>query len=94
MAAITFQHSRGSGFGAFCRRLHARLGVPKAITATAHKLACLVYDMLKHGTEYFEQGKQHPERRYQQRVLSTLSRRAQQLGYRFVKEPNPSVAPA
>ena len=38
--------------GAYLRRQKARLGAPKAVTATAHKLARLVYMMLKQGTAY------------------------------------------
>ena len=50
MAASSLHHSH-SALGAFFRRLKGRLGAPKAITATAQKLACLIYNMLKHGTE-------------------------------------------
>jgi hypothetical protein len=84
MAASTLHHSR-SALGAFFRRLKARLGAPKAITATARKLACLIYNMLKHGTAYVDQGQQYYEQRYQTRVLSGLSRRARELGYTLVK---------
>ena len=93
MAASTLHHSR-SALGAFFRRLKTNLGAPKATTATAHKLACLVYNMLKHGTEYVDQGQQYYEDRYQQRVLSNLSRRAQALGYRLIQEKEASAAPA
>jgi hypothetical protein len=93
IAASTLHHSR-SALGAFYRRLHARLGAPKAITATAHKLACLVYSMLKHGTAYVDQGQHYYEQRYQQRVLSNLSRRAQDLGYHLVKAATSSPLPA
>ena len=65
--------------------MKARLGAPEAITATAHKLACLIYCMLKFGTEYVDRGQDHYERRYQNRILSTLTRRAQALGYTLVK---------
>jgi hypothetical protein len=84
MAASTLHHSR-SALGAFFRRLKARLGAPKAITATARKLACLIYNMLKHGTAYVDQGQQYYEQRYQTRVLSGLSRRARELAYTLVK---------
>ena len=36
--------------------MRSRLGAPKAITATAHKLARLVYSLLKHGSAYVQQG--------------------------------------
>ncbi len=42
MAAFSLTQSR-SALGAFYRRLRSRLGAPKAITATAHKLARLFY---------------------------------------------------
>jgi transposase len=93
MAASTLHHSR-SALGAFFRRLKARLGAPKAITATARKLACLVYNMLKHGTAYVDQGQHYYEQRYQQRVLSNLSRHAQELGYHLVKVPDATPMPA
>jgi len=71
--------------GAFYRRLKGRLGAPKAITATAHKLACLIYRMLRFGTEYVDHGQDYYERRYQSRVVSHLTRRARELGYTLVK---------
>jgi transposase len=54
LAASCLQRSQ-SALGAFFRRMHARLGTPKAITATAHTLARLIYTMLKHGTAYVRQ---------------------------------------
>jgi len=39
--------------------MKSRLGAPKAITATAHKLARLVYSMLKNGTEYTDVGQDY-----------------------------------
>ena len=35
----------------------------KAITATAHKLAKIIYNMLRHGAEYMEAGQQYYEER-------------------------------
>src|SRR5262245_39802258 len=46
LAASSLYHSK-SALGAFHRRLKARLGAPKAIIATAHKLARLIYRMLR-----------------------------------------------
>jgi len=31
------------------RRQRSRLGAPKAITATAHKLARILYNLMRHG---------------------------------------------
>src|SRR5439155_1270401 len=55
LAARSLYQSK-SALGAFFRRLKARLGTPKAITASAHNLARLIYRMLRLGTEYVDQG--------------------------------------
>ena len=62
----------------------AHLGAPKAITATAHKLARLIYSMLRYGQEYVDAGAEYYETQYQQRALRTAKRRAAQLGYQLV----------
>src|SRR5712664_4311353 len=49
------------------RRQRSRLGAPKAITATAHKLARLVYSLLKHGSAYVKQGLDDYESQYRER---------------------------
>jgi len=91
LAASSLHHSR-SALGAFYRRLRGRLGAPKAITATAHKLARLIYAMLRFGTEYVDRGQDYYEQRYQSRVISHLMRRAQELGYTLTK--NEGLSPA
>jgi len=48
MAATTLYHSH-SALGAYYRRMKGRLGAPKAVTATAHKIARTFYQMLKYG---------------------------------------------
>ncbi len=75
-----------SGIGAYCRRLKKRLGAPKAITATARKLACIFYSMLKHGQEYVEKGIDYYEKLYKERVLKNLSKKASELGYVLTKK--------
>ena len=92
LAARSLHHSK-SALGAFFRRLKVRLGAPKAITATAHKLARLLYRMIKFGTEYVDQGQEYYERRYRTRVLSSLTRRAHELGYTLIKTADLSPAP-
>ena len=51
MAALAAGKTR-SALGAFYRRLRTRLGTPKAITATAHKLARLFYQLWRNGATY------------------------------------------
>ena len=77
-------HRSDSALGAFLRRKKAHLGAPKAITATAHKLACIIYAMLRHGQEYVDAGAEYYELQYQQRALRAAKRRAAQLGYQLV----------
>ena len=77
-------HRSGSALGAFLRRKKAHLGAPKAITATAHKLARLIYTMLRYGQEYVDAGAEYYERQHQQRALRAAKRRATQLGYQLV----------
>ena len=57
-------HRSDSALGAFLRRKKAHLGAPKAITATAHKLARLIYTMLRYGQEYVDAGAEYYERQY------------------------------
>ena len=64
------------------------MGGPKAITATAHKLARIFYSMLRYGQEYVDAGAEYYERRYQQRALRAAKRRAAQLGYQLVPMPD------
>ena len=76
-----------SALGAYFRRMSARLGKPQAVTATAHKLARLVYSMLKHGSEYVDMGQDYYERQYQERVVRNLARRAKEFGLVLVQDP-------
>lgn len=86
MAAAALRRSQ-SALGAYYRRLCARLDRPQAITATAHKLARLIYAMLTKGTEYVDEGQDYYEQRYQQRVVHNLSQRAEKLGFQLVPIP-------
>jgi len=82
-SAVSLKRSK-SALGAYLRRQWARLGGAKAVTATAHKLARLVYSMLKHGTSYVDLGQNYYEERYRDRVIKNLKRKAQALGYQLV----------
>jgi transposase len=70
-----------TSLGAFFRRLSSRLGVAKTITAAAHKLAVILYNMLKTGQEYKESGAQYYEKAHRERCVRNLEKRAKQLGY-------------
>jgi hypothetical protein len=62
----------------------ARLGKGKAITATAHKLARLVYAMLTRGGEYVEQSQAEYEQKFQARTLKHLQQKAKSLGFELI----------
>jgi hypothetical protein len=74
-----------TALGAFYRRLAARIGKAKAVTATARKLAVLFYNALRFGLSYADPGADYYETQYRDRVLCNLRRRATQLGYTLVE---------
>jgi hypothetical protein len=67
-----------------CRRLRTRLGAPKAITAMGHRLARLVYRMLKYGQQYVDKGAENYERRYRNQQIQSLRKKAAQLGFQLM----------
>ena len=79
IAATTLLRSQ-SYLGAQYRRLRGKLGAPKAITAMAHKLAVLVYRMLRWGQEYVDKGMQYYEERHREQQIRLLKKRAAKLG--------------
>jgi len=78
-----------TAMGAFFRRLAARVGKAKAVTATARKIAVLFYYTLRYGWAYQDPGVDYYEARYRQRTLDNLRRRADLLGFKLV-ESTPS----
>lgn len=76
-----------TALGAFYRRLAARTGKAKAVTATARKLAVLFYNALRFGLRYNDPGANYYEERYRQRVLHNLRRKAEHLGFALVEAP-------
>jgi transposase len=86
LAATTVGRS-ATALGAFYRRLALRAGKPKAVTATARKIAVLFYNTLRHGLTYRDPGADHYEQQYRSRVVANLKRRARSLGFVLQKEP-------
>src|SRR5712672_1615897 len=74
-----------TALGAFYRRLSARIGKAKAVTATARKIAVLFDNAVRHGMEYVDPGASYYETRYRTRVIDNLHRRAKVFG--FVLQP-------
>lgn len=67
------------------RRLKSRLGPAKAITATAHKIAKIIYNMLRYGLGYKEAGQDYYEQQYRDCVVKNLKRKAEKLGFSLVE---------
>jgi transposase len=74
MAATTLLRGR-TYLGAQYRRLRTKLGAPKAITAMAHRLARLVYRMLKYGQQYVDKGMEPYDQRYRDQQIQSLKKR-------------------
>jgi hypothetical protein len=74
--------------------MKGRLGVQAALTATAHKLARIVYLALKHGMTYVRQSQEEYEARMKEKQLRALRRRARQLGLEVVEKTSVSGTPA
>jgi predicted aldo/keto reductase-like oxidoreductase len=80
MAAVATGKSH-SALGAYYRRLSTRLGKAKAIRATAHKLARLIYTLLTKGQAYVDRGQDYYEQQHQQRVVKNLKKKALEMGF-------------
>ena len=80
LAAFALMRSQ-SYLGAYLRRQRARLGAPKAITATAHKLARIIYNMLRFGVAYAQKTEAEYAAQVRARRLKSLHRQARELGF-------------
>ncbi len=86
IAAQTLARSK-SHLGNFYRRMRARLGSPQAITATAHKLARIVYHLLTTGQSYDESLSLKQDQQQAQRYEKHLRKQAKALGFQLVPVP-------
>jgi transposase len=80
LAAVTVGRT-STALGAFYRRLAARIGKAKAVTATARKIAVLFYNAMRFGMDYKDPGATHYELKYRERVVKQLHRRAAEFGF-------------
>jgi transposase len=95
LAAWSLMRSKGA-LGAYLRRQRSRLGAPKAITAAAHKLARIIYGLMRYGAAYVKQTEEEYAEQVRQRLEKQLARRAKELGFelRRVEVPPEEAAPA
>jgi len=85
IAAQTLWRSK-SALGAFLRRMAARHGMPKAITATPHRLARMIYSMPRYGADHVMQSQLVYEYQHLAHRKVSIIRLAQALGL-FVVDP-------
>jgi len=85
MAASSLDRSQ-TALGGFARRMKARLGAAEGITATAHKLARIVYRLLKHGEACVRQGLAACEKKFAERKLHALQKTATAMGFELVQK--------
>ncbi len=91
LAAVTVGRTN-TALGAFYRRLAARVGKAKAVTATARKIAVLFYNAMRFGMSYQDPGADNYERRYRERVVKQLHRRAAEFGFTLQEAATQSVS--
>jgi transposase len=84
-------HRSQTPLGHFYRRMAARTSRPQAITATAHKLACLIYRLLKYGEAYVDHGQTNHAQRQKELQLQRLRRNARHLGFSLVDNSSGEV---
>jgi transposase len=82
LAAFSLHHANNA-LGGYLRKMRARLGGPKAITATAHKIARMLYAMIQSKQSYQELGLDEFERQYNKRKLAFLERSAAAMGMKL-----------
>ncbi len=93
LAAWSLLRSK-SYLGAYLRRQRSRMGAPKAITATAHKLARIIYNLMRFGEAYVQKEEAAYAEQVRERQEKQFHRRAKELGYAVVKIEVPEVADA
>lgn len=90
MAAYGLHRSQ-TLLGAFLRRMKAKLGPAAALTATARKIAVIVYTMIKNQTEYDEGKWSRLDTQRQQRLENQFRKQAKRMGFQLVPLENPAA---
>lgn len=83
LAAQSLHHSK-SALGDFYRRMRAKLGAPKAITAAAHKLARIIFHLVTTRQEFDDSRFAADQLRYQKRQETKLRARAKAMGFELI----------
>ena len=83
MAAQSLHYSK-SALGDFYRRIRAKLGAPKAITAADHKLARIIFHLISTRQEFDDSKFAADQLRYQKRQAARLHAKAKSMGYALI----------
>jgi transposase len=83
LAAFSLAQAK-CALGAFYRRIRAKYGAPLANIATAHKLARIIYKMLKDNVEYVDLGEDYYNEKFKSRLIHNLKQKAHSLGFQLV----------
>ncbi|MCK5158402.1 MAG: IS110 family transposase [Candidatus Heimdallarchaeota archaeon] len=83
MSAMSLWRSQ-SYLGNYYRRKRAKDGAPSAITDTAHKLARIIYHLVKTGKQFDESIFNTQEEAHQKRVFRSLANKAKKMGFQLV----------
>jgi transposase len=85
--ARSLQRSK-SYLGAYFRKMKALHGHDKAVTATAHKLARIIYHMLQNKQPYVDRGEDYFIEQNKEREIHKLFKKAAKLGFYLHPEAN------
>jgi transposase len=86
LAAQSLHHSK-TALGDFYRRMRAKLGAPKAITAAAHKLARIIFHLVSTRQEFDDSRFAADQVRNQKRQEMKLRARAKAMGFELIPLP-------
>ena len=83
LAAFSLANAK-CALGAFYRRIRAKYGAPMANIATAHKLARIIYKMLKDKVDYVDLSENYYNENYKARLIRNLNDKAKSLGFQLI----------
>jgi hypothetical protein len=84
-------HHADNYLGNFFRRMKRKIGKPPAVTATAHKLACIIFHLLTHKEEYNDGIFFDSEKEASIRMAARLRKQAAALGFQIVPVTSANV---
>jgi transposase len=84
-SAMSIANSKHLALKGFYYRIKSKHGAKTAMKATARKLAVLFYRYMTIGIDYVEVGLKEYEKRYQEQVFRSISKKASTLGYQLIR---------